>query len=62
MLSATIYCNEDQIFNDDKYETETIGMPFLTELGKTIYEYECTRKRKLQPNLGEFKFSYDGKR
>ncbi len=62
MLSATIYCNEDQIFNDDKYETETIGLPFLTELGKTIYEYECTRKRKLLPNLGEFKFSYDGKK
>ncbi len=62
MLSATIYCNEDQIFNDDKYETETIGLPFLTELGKTIYEYECGRKKKLLPNLGEFKISYDGKK
>jgi hypothetical protein len=62
MLSATIYCNEDEIFNDDKYETQTIGLPFLTELGKTIYDYECARKRKLQPNLGEFKFNYDGKK
>ena len=29
MLSATIYCNEDGILNDDKYDYETIGFPFL---------------------------------
>ena len=30
MLSAIIYTNEDGIFNDDKYEYETIALPFMT--------------------------------
>jgi beta-lactamase class A len=40
MLSATIYCNSDGIFNDDKYDYETIGYPFLSRLAQIIYEYE----------------------
>ena len=37
ILTATILVNADQIFNDDKYEYEEIGIPFLAELGRTIY-------------------------
>lgn len=37
MLSAVIYCNEDGIFNDNKYEYETIGLPFLKELGQAVH-------------------------
>jgi Beta-lactamase enzyme family len=58
-LSATIYINADGIFNDDKYEYQTIGYPFLKNLGKAIYDYEITRERKYQPNLDKFTIKYD---
>jgi hypothetical protein len=60
MLGATIYVNEDGIFNDDKYEYKTIGFPFLANLGRVIYDYEKERKRKYKPNLSRFKVdTYD---
>ncbi|MFZ1291567.1 MAG: serine hydrolase [Melioribacteraceae bacterium] len=43
-LTAVIHVNEDQIYNDDKYEYDEIGLPFLAKLGKIIYEYEKGRK------------------
>lgn len=36
IISATIHVNENQIFNDDKYEYESIGIPFLAELGRQL--------------------------
>ncbi len=59
MLSAAIYCNEDAILNDDKYDYESIGLPFLKNLGDAIYEYEKARKKNYQPDLSSFIFSYD---
>jgi hypothetical protein len=59
MLSARIYCNQDGILNDDKYEYESIGFPFMKNLGKTIYEYELKRHRNHTPNLTAFQISYD---
>ncbi len=58
MVSATIMSNQDGIFNDDKYDYETIGFPFMRLLGKTIYEYELKRGRQYQPDLTAFKFQY----
>lgn len=46
LLSAVIYVNEDGIFNDDKYEYDEIGLPFLANLGKVIYRYELERKKQ----------------
>lgn len=40
LLSATILVNENGIFNDNIYEYDSIGMPFLAQLGRGIYEYE----------------------
>ena len=57
-LSAIIYCNSDGVFNDDKYDYDTVGFPFLKNLGKVIYDYELTRVRKKQPDLSEFRFDY----
>jgi len=37
-LSALIYVNADGIFNDDRYEYETIGLPFLAQLGRIVLE------------------------
>ncbi len=59
MLTAVIYCNSDDIFNDDKYDYETVGYPFMANLGKTIYDYEVKRKRKVKPDLSKFKMKYD---
>ena len=45
MLAATILVNEDGIFNDDKYEYDEIGIPFLAALGREFYNYELKRKK-----------------
>ncbi len=44
MLSAVIYCNSDGVLNDSKYDYESIGFPFLKNLGRFIYEEECRMK------------------
>ena len=54
-LSANIYCNSDGIFNDDHYDYETVGYPFLRNIGRVIYEYELQRKRERIPDLSTFK-------
>jgi hypothetical protein len=53
-LSASISCNSDGIFNDDHYDYETVGYPFLRNLGQVIYQYELQRKRKRTPDLSTF--------
>jgi Beta-lactamase enzyme family len=62
MLSATVYVNSDGILNDDKYEYESIGHPFLYQLGQTIYQYELARKRKNAPDLSAFQLHYEKRR
>ena len=59
MLTTVIYCNEDGIFNDDKYDYDTVGFPFMANLGDVIYNYEINRKKKVKPNLSKFKINYD---
>ena len=57
ILSATIYTNENQTFNDDNYEYAEIGLPFLRNLGQAIYEVELERERerKNKPDLSRFR-------
>jgi hypothetical protein len=43
-LSATIHVNENQIYNDDNYEYDEIGLPFLAKLGRLIYDYELKNR------------------
>lgn len=59
MLAATIYVNSDGILNDNKYDYDTIGYPFLYQLGQTMYQYEMQRKRLYKPDLSKFKIDYD---
>lgn len=50
-LSATLYVNSDGVVNDSKYDEETVGFPFLRELGRLVYNYELTRNRSFRPLL-----------
>lgn len=59
MLSATIYVNSDGILNDNRYDYDSLGYPFMYELGQTIYNYELKRNRTYKPNLSKFKLKYD---
>ncbi len=58
ILSAFIHSNSDDIFNDNKYEYDQIGFPFLANLGRVVYKYELNRERKYKPDLSRFKFDY----
>lgn len=58
MLSATISCNSDGIYNDDKYDYESIGFPFMKNLGQTIYNYELNRNKNNLPDLTKFTLAY----
>jgi hypothetical protein len=59
MLAATIYVNSDEVLNDDKYDYDTVGYPFLYQLGQTIYKYELQRSRIYKPDLSAFKIKYE---
>ena len=59
MLTSTVYVNSDGILNDNKYEYETVGWPFMYQLGQTIYQYELQRNRKFIPDLKDFIIPYE---
>ncbi|MBO6532335.1 MAG: serine hydrolase [Muricauda sp.] len=45
MVTATILVNSDEVFNDDAYEYDEVGIPFLAQLGRELYQLELERKR-----------------
>ncbi|HWY98023.1 MAG TPA: serine hydrolase [Bacteroidia bacterium] len=53
-LSVLMYLNEKNVLNTGKYEYIDIGLPFMTDLGQAIMEYERKRKRKYEPDLSKF--------
>ena len=57
-LTAVVQSNEDGIFNDNKYEYDTVCFPFMKNLGRTIYDLELKRTKKFKPNLNKFKMDY----
>jgi hypothetical protein len=58
IVTAVLLCNEDEIFNDEKYDYDTIGFPFYKNLGEVIYEYEQKRPKKHLPDLSNLRFDY----
>lgn len=44
LVSATILVNSDGVLNDDTYEYEEAGIPFLAALGRHLYLQELERK------------------
>lgn len=59
MLSAVINTNTDGIYNDGKYAYDSLGFPFMKNLGQLIYHYELNRKREHTPDLSAFRLTYD---
>lgn len=59
MLSATVYVNSDGVVNDSKYDEETVGLPFLNQIGYAFYQYELSRNRKYKPVLNNQVRQYD---
>ena len=45
--------------DDDKYDYDETGWPFMKELGQTIYQYELKRTRKYKPDLSKFRIHYE---
>lgn len=46
LLSATILVNDNGVFNDDTYEYDEVGIPFLAQLGREFYEYSIENKNE----------------
>jgi hypothetical protein len=40
LISTTLYLNENEIINDGKYEYESIGLPFMAQLGRKLIELQ----------------------
>ncbi|WP_237144862.1 serine hydrolase [Pontibacter pamirensis] len=59
MLAANLYVNSDGVLNDGKYEYDTVGYPFLYNLGQIIYNYELSRARTFKPDLSAFQVQYE---
>ncbi|MBL0133847.1 MAG: serine hydrolase [Chitinophagaceae bacterium] len=59
LLSASMYCNSDGVLNDSKYDYDSVGFPFMKNLGRVIYEYEKKRKKSFIPDLSTFKMNYE---
>ncbi|MBO0358870.1 serine hydrolase [Hymenobacter sp. BT186] len=58
LLAAVIYTNADGVLNDDLYDYNTIGFPFLRALGEAVYDYERQRPRQHPANLHRFQLDY----
>lgn len=44
IVTATLLVNNNQVLNDDQYEYDSIGIPFLAALGREIHQFELQRK------------------
>ncbi len=54
MVSVTMYLNERDVVGTGKYEYDKIGLPFMKDLGKLLYDVEKNRHVKNKPDLSEF--------
>ncbi|MCY7350815.1 MAG: class A beta-lactamase-related serine hydrolase [Cytophagaceae bacterium] len=61
MVTVVMHCNADGIYNDDKYDYDSVGFPFMKNLGQLLYDYEAKRVRARKPDLSKFILDYDDK-
>ena len=50
LLAASIHVNADGVCNDDRYEYDTIGRPFLAALGRAVLAVERDAAGRLAPS------------
>ena len=55
LLTAVMQVNANGIYNDDTYEYDEVGFPFLANLGRAVLEYELGRERPRRPDLSRFR-------
>jgi hypothetical protein len=55
LLTAVLQVNANGIYNDDTYEYEEVGLPFLAQLGRVIHLYDRARERPRRPDLSRFR-------
>lgn len=58
ILAATINANTDGVVNDGVYAYESLGLPYLSQLGSLFYTYELSRKKPHTPDLSPYIFDY----
>jgi hypothetical protein len=47
------------VLNDSQYDYDSVGFPFMKNLGRVIYEYEKKRKKSYVPDLSTFQINYE---
>ncbi len=57
-LSVLLYTNEKDILNTSNYEYKKLALPFMSDLGHLIYNYERKRRKRYHPDLSLFRFRY----
>ena len=57
-LTVVVQSNEDGIYNDNKYEYQTVCFPFMKNLGRSIYQVELNRAKKRAPDLTKYMMEY----
>ena len=60
ILTACIYTNSNNILNDDIYEYESIGIPFLAEIARElIYKKRHVCRQKMADDLMDVSIDWD---
>lgn len=57
-VTAVIYCNDEDVLNSDNYQYDSIGLPFLTELGQMLYNAELQREKHYPFSNADLKALY----
>lgn len=61
LLTCTIYVNKGGRIGSGKYEYDQLGLPFMKDLGRCIYNFERNREKEFPPDLSEYKELFDKK-
>lgn len=56
IIAATVYVNEKGVVGSGNYQYNNLGLPFMRDLGKFLYQNELKRQKEYLPNLSEFNF------
>ena len=53
-LTAVVYGNSNKVLNDNSYDYNNLTIPFFSNLGNIIYDYEKNREKKYYPDFTQF--------